>query len=132
MHCGTKLASHVSVVTCPFMLHRTVFSDNKLMPPSPPVDISAIPHGERIQEPFLNNLRKLRRTVVIYLVNGVKLAGKISSFDQHTVALEGHDKQVINKHAIATIMPAPPRPAIRKPRDPNVVRRNHFGLPIKQ
>jgi host factor-I protein len=102
------------------------------MSPTPPVDISAIPHGERIQEPFLNNLRKLRRTVVIYLVNGVKLAGKISSFDQHTVALEGFEKQVINKHAIATIMPAPPRPAVRKPRDPNVVRRNHFGLPIKQ
>ena len=101
------------------------------MSPTPPVDISAIPHGERIQEPFLNNLRKLRRTVVIYLVNGVKLAGKISSFD-HTVALEGFEKQVINKHAIATIMPAPPRPAVRKPRDPNVVRRNHFGLPIKQ
>jgi hypothetical protein len=33
------------------------------MSPTPPVDISAIPHGERIQEPFLNNLRKLRRTV---------------------------------------------------------------------
>jgi host factor-I protein len=94
-------------------------------------DLNAIPQGERIQEPFLNNLRKMRRTVVIYLVNGVKLAGRIASFDQHAVALEGHDKQVINKHAIATIMPAPLRPATRKPRDPTIVRRNHFGLPIR-
>ena len=101
------------------------------MPPLPPVDLSTIPPGERIQEPFLNNLRKLRRTVVIYLVNGVKLAGRVTSFDQHTVALDGNELQVINKHAIATIMPAPPRPAIRKPRDPNVVRRNHLGLPIQ-
>ena len=87
--------------------------------------------GQRIQEPYLNNLRKIRRTVVIYLVNGVKLVGKIASFDQHTVALEGHEKQVINKHAIATVMPAPPRPAVRKPRDATIVRRNHLGLPIK-
>ncbi|MBL8383182.1 MAG: RNA chaperone Hfq [Burkholderiales bacterium] len=85
----------------------------------------------RIQEPFLNNLRKMRRTVVIYLINGVKLAGRITSFDQHTVALDGHERQVINKHAIATIMPAPPRAPARKPRDPSVVRRNHLGLPIK-
>ena len=87
--------------------------------------------GQRIQEPYLNNLRKIRRTVVIYLVNGVKLVGKIASFDQHTVALEGHEKQVINKHAIATVMPAPPRPAVRKPRDATIIRRNHLGLPIK-
>lgn len=87
--------------------------------------------GQRIQEPFLNNLRKSRKTVVIYLVNGVKLAGRIASFDQHTVALDGHEKQVINKHAIATVMPAPPRPVKRPPRDPAAVRRNHFGLPVR-
>jgi len=101
------------------------------MPTAPSSDPAAIPHGERIQEPYLNNLRKMRKVVVIYLVNGVKLAGRITSFDQHTVALDGHDRQVINKHAIATIMPAPPRPAVRKQRDPGIVRRNHFGLPIK-
>lgn len=85
----------------------------------------------RVQEPFLNNLRKVRRTVVIYLVNGIKLTGRISSFDQHTVALDGREQQVINKHAIATVMPAPPRPVAAKPRVPGTVRRNHLGLPIK-
>ena len=102
------------------------------MPTQPdPKTAQVFEPGARIQEPYLNNLRKLRRTVVIYLVNGVKLAGRISSFDQHTVALEGHDMQVINKHAIATVMPAPPRPANPKPRNPAIVRRNHLGLPIK-
>jgi host factor-I protein len=102
------------------------------MPDTPIPAAEEIAPGQRIQEPYLNTLRKSRKTVVIYLVNGVKLAGRISSFDQHAVALDGHDSQVINKHAIATIMPAPPRPAPRKPRDPTIVRRNHFGLPIKQ
>jgi len=103
------------------------------MPTTPPADpeSSAPVPGQRIQEPFLNNLRKMRKVVVIYLVNGVKLAGRITSFDQHTVAIEGNERQVVNKHAIATVMPAVPRPAARKPRDPNAVRRNHFGLPIK-
>lgn len=101
------------------------------MPSTPSSEANEIPHGQRIQEPYLNNLRKIRRTVVIYLVNGVKLAGRITSFDQHTVALDGNERQVINKHAIATVMPAPPRPANPKPRNPAVVRRNHLGLPIK-
>ena len=90
------------------------------------------PVSQRIQEPYLNDLRKMRRTVVIYLVNGVKLSGRIASFDQHTLALEGRDQQVINKHAIATVMPAPPRPSgPRPPRNPSAIRRNHLGLPIK-
>lgn len=102
------------------------------MTSTPSTEASDIPQGQRIQEPYLNNLRKIRRTVVIYLVNGVKLAGRITSFDQHTVALDGNERQVINKHAIATVMLAPPRSAARKPRDPNIVRRNHLGLPIKE
>ena len=107
-------------------------SDNSDLPDVPPTDPAPITLGQRIQEPYLNNLRKLRKVVVIYLVNGVKLAGRVTSFDQHTVALDGNERQVINKHAIATIMPAPPRPAVRKPRDPSIVRRNHLGLPIKE
>ena len=107
-------------------------SDISDLPHDPPIDANAIAPGQRIQEPYLNNLRKLRKVVVIYLVNGVKLAGRVTSFDQHTVALDGNERQVINKHAIATIMPAPPRPAVRKPRDPSIVRRNHLGLPIKE
>lgn len=86
----------------------------------------------RVQEPYLNHLRKLRKPVVIYLVNGIKLVGRIVSFDQHAVSLEGNEQQIVSKSAIATVMPALPRPSgPRKPRDPRIVRRNHFGLPIK-
>ena len=59
----------------------------------------------RIQEPYLNQLRKARRNVVIYLLSGVRLTGRIASFDQHFIALQGVDLQVINKDAIASIMP---------------------------
>jgi len=67
----------------------------------------------RIQEPYLNQLRKARRNVVIYLLSGVRLTGRIASFDQHFIALQGVDLQVINKDAIASIMPGPPMGAKR-------------------
>lgn len=67
----------------------------------------------RIQEPYLNQLRKARRNVVIYLLSGVRLTGRIASFDQHFIALQGVDLQVINKDAIASIMPGPPASAKR-------------------
>jgi host factor-I protein len=126
LHCTSRFPNipGASLARLSSQVHR--------MPTPPASDASEFVQGQRMQEPFLNNMRKLRRVVVIYLVNGVKLAGRITSFDQHTVALEGHERQVINKHAIATIMPAPPKSnAPRKPRDPNVVRRNHLGLPVK-
>lgn len=67
----------------------------------------------RIQEPYLNNLRKTRRNVVVYLLSGVRLTGRIASFDQHFIALQGTDLQVVNKDAIASIMPGPPMSAKR-------------------
>jgi host factor-I protein len=69
----------------------------------------------RIQEPYLNQLRKARRNVVIYLLSGVRLTGRIASFDQHFIALQGVDLQVINKDAVASIMPGPPMSAKRAP-----------------
>jgi host factor-I protein len=71
------------------------------------------PGDPRIQEPYLNNLRKTRRNVVIYLLSGVRLTGRIASFDQHFIALQGADLQVINKDAVASIMPGPPMSAKR-------------------
>jgi len=70
----------------------------------------------RIQEPYLNQLRKARRNVVIYLLSGVRLTGRIASFDQHFIALQGVELQVINKDAIASIMPGPPMSAKRPAR----------------
>ena len=59
-----------------------------------------------LQEPFLNALRKEHVAVSIYLVNGIKLQGKIDSFDQFVVLLSNSVNQMVYKHAISTIVPA--------------------------
>lgn len=57
-----------------------------------------------IQRDFLNEARKQRAEVEIYLVNGAKLTGRIKSFDKFTVILDEEDgDQMIFKHAISTI-----------------------------
>lgn len=63
---------------------------------------------QNLQDQFLNNLRKEHTPVSIFLVNGIKLVGRIESFDQYMVLLRGHDQavQAIFKHAISTISPA--------------------------
>jgi host factor-I protein len=57
-----------------------------------------------IQDQFLNNLRRERTLTTIFLVGGVKLTGKIKSFDKYAVVLENNNQeQLIFKHAISTI-----------------------------
>ena len=57
-----------------------------------------------IQDSFFNQIRKDRSIATIYLVNGIKLTGKIKSFDKFTVILENkNQEQMIFKHAISTI-----------------------------
>lgn len=58
-----------------------------------------------IQDPYLNALRKERISVSIYLVNGVKLQGRVDSFDQFVVLLRSNVTQMVYKHAISTIVP---------------------------
>lgn len=62
--------------------------------------------GQTLQEPFLNQLRKERIPVAIYLVNGIKLQGQIESFDQFVVLLKNAVSQMVYKHAISTIVPS--------------------------
>lgn len=61
-----------------------------------------------LQDQFLNTLRKEHITVSVFLVNGIKLVGRIESFDQYMVLLRGHDQavQAIFKHAISTVSPS--------------------------
>src|SRR5205085_6426510 len=57
-----------------------------------------------IQDSFLNSARKERSNVTIYLMSGVKLTGRIKSFDKYSVILEaGAQEQLIFKHAISTV-----------------------------
>jgi host factor-I protein len=61
--------------------------------------------AQNIQDTFLNTVRKDKSPVTIYLVSGVKLAGKIRSFDKYSVLLENNaQEQLIFKHAISTVV----------------------------
>ena len=62
-----------------------------------------------LQDIFLNQVRKEHISVTIFLVNGVKLQGIITWFDNYSILLkrDGH-VQLIYKHAVSTIMPASP------------------------
>ena len=62
--------------------------------------------GQNLQDPFLNTLRKEHVPVSIYLVNGIKLQGKVDSFDQYVIILKNTVSQMVYKHAISTIVPA--------------------------
>ena len=60
---------------------------------------------QNIQDGFLNTARKEKMLVTVYLVSGVKLAGRIRSFDRYSVVLESNSQeQLIFKHAISTIV----------------------------
>ena len=63
-----------------------------------------MPKAGSIQDPFLNALRKEKVSVSIYLVNGIKLQGKIESYDQYIIMLKNGGPQIIYKHAISTIV----------------------------
>lgn len=65
--------------------------------------------SQNVQEVFLNHLRKNKTAVTVFLVNGVKLQGIITWFDNFSVLLrrDGHT-QLIYKHAISTVMPGAP------------------------
>jgi host factor-I protein len=57
-----------------------------------------------IQDVFLNNVRKDKVTTTIYLMSGVKLTGRIKSFDKYSVILESNSQdQLVFKHAISTV-----------------------------
>ncbi len=65
--------------------------------------------SQSVQDVFLNNIRKNKVPVTIFLVNGVKLQGIVTWFDNFSVLLrrDAHS-QLVYKHAISTIMPASP------------------------
>ena len=65
--------------------------------------------AQNIQEAFLNNARKEKTFLTIYLMSGVKLSGRIKSFDKYSVILEtNNQEQLIFKHAISTVVISKP------------------------
>ena len=64
---------------------------------------------QNLQDTFLNSVRKSKTPLTIFLVNGVKLQGVVSWFDNFCVLLRRDGQsQLVYKHAISTIMPAQP------------------------
>lgn len=63
---------------------------------------------QNLQDTFLNSLRKEHTPVSIFLVNGIKLQGRVDSFDQYVVMLKNTVNQMVYKHAISTIVPGKP------------------------
>ena len=80
--------------------HRTKTKKGVLM---------AAEKSQNVQDVFLNHIRKNKVPVTVFLVNGVKLQGIITWFDNFSVLLrrDAHS-QLVYKHAISTVMPAAP------------------------
>jgi len=75
--------------------------------------------AQNIQDSFLNTARKDKSVITIYLLSGVKLSGRIRSFDKYSVVLEtNNQEQLIFKHAISTVVMA---------RAPHLERSGHVG-----
>lgn len=66
-------------------------------------------HRQTLQDAFLNHIRKNKIPSTIFLVNGVKLQGVLTSFDNFSLLLrrDGH-AQLVYKHAVSTVMPSVP------------------------
>lgn len=64
------------------------------------------PAQQNIQDSFLNNARRDKSAITIYLLSGVKLTGRIRSFDKYSVVLDtnNNQEQLIFKHAISTVV----------------------------
>ena len=77
-------------------------SDNKK-------DTNVAEKSQNVQDVFLNHVRRAKTPVTVFLVNGVKLQGIITWFDNFSVLLrrDGHT-QLVYKHAISTVMPGAP------------------------
>jgi host factor-I protein len=69
----------------------------------------AAERSQNVQDVFLNNIRKNKTPVTVFLVNGVKLQGVVTWFDNFCVLLrrDAHS-QLVYKHAISTVMPSVP------------------------
>jgi len=80
---------------------------------APPTDIAPSPppsgKGQNLQDLFLNQLRKNKTPVTMFLVKGVKLQGIVTWFDNFSILLRRDGQsQLVYKHAISTIMPSQP------------------------
>ena len=74
--------------------------------------------NQNVQDVFLNHVRKNQISVTVFLVNGVKLKGTVSRFDNFCILLRrDNQSQLVYKHAISTVMPSGPIRLFDTPED---------------
>jgi host factor-I protein len=61
--------------------------------------------SQSLQDNYLNQLRKDKMPVIVYLTNGVRLKGTIKAFDNFVILLKDVSQQLVYKHAVSTIVP---------------------------
>lgn len=61
--------------------------------------------SQSLQDNYLNQLRKDKMPVIVYLTNGVRLKGTIKGFDSFVILLKDVSQQLVYKHAVSTIVP---------------------------
>ncbi len=61
--------------------------------------------SQSLQDNYLNQLRKDKMPVIVYLTNGVRLKGTIKGFDSFVILLKDANQQLVYKHAVSTIVP---------------------------
>jgi host factor-I protein len=90
---------------CQFVGQWTLYNDQIAVEKFEEIGIMDAKPAQNIQDTFLNTVRKDKSPITIYLVSGVKLTGKIRSFDKYSVLLENNQQeQLIFKHAISTVV----------------------------
>lgn len=73
-----------------------------------------------LQQRFLNEVRRSKSHVTVYLISGIKLQGQVTSFDNFAILLRrDNQSQLVYKHAISTIMPSDPISFFDDEADPN-------------
>jgi host factor-I protein len=69
------------------------------------MSMTTVSKSVNLQDSYLNQLRKEKIPVVIYLTNGVRLKGLIKGFDNFVILLKENSQSLIYKHAVSTIVP---------------------------
>ena len=91
------------------VVHEHILPREGLQQPREGVTPMSSEKNQNVQDVFLNYIRKNKTPVTIFLINGVKLQGIVTWFDNFSVLLrrDAHS-QLVYKHAISTVMPAQP------------------------
>jgi host factor-I protein len=104
-HCGNWQLQGFWRCARLFLIEYPLFICTQIYPRKQEIGMMDNKPAQNIQDTFLNTVRKDKTPITVYLVSGVKLTGKIRSFDKYSVLLENNNQeQLIFKHAISTVV----------------------------